>query len=64
MTIEREYYNGPISFLCDHASGCSDVCETEHKNFHDALVDMKAEKWRVYKSGDKWLHMCTEHSQP
>ena len=60
MTIERERYDGPISFLCD-ATRCTEVCETHCEDFNGALAKMKSRGWRVSKKGDEWVHYCPEH---
>jgi hypothetical protein len=55
MSIERERYEGPITFCCDE---CGEVEDTHCENFGGALAKLKSHGWTVRKSGDDWLHFC------
>ena len=53
--ITREKGSRNVVFNCD---GCSEVFETEAKDFADALDKLKAEKWGMEKDGEEWMHYC------
>ena len=59
MTIERERYDGPITFLCD-GDRCHEFDETHCENFAGALAKAKAHGWVVRKVGDEWQHLCPD----
>lgn len=61
MTIERERYNGPITFHCD-GPRCAEVCETHASDFRGALAKAKSRGWIVYRVGEQWRHNCPEHA--
>jgi hypothetical protein len=66
MTIERSYYNGPISFICDgldeNRRGCFDHTDTHCSDFGSALAKAKARGWSVKKVGSEWQHFCPDHT--
>jgi hypothetical protein len=48
-----------ISMCCDD---CGDTYSVEHADddFQAFIAGAKAEGWRIYKSGDEWLHRCPD----
>ena len=59
MSIEREHFNGPITFLCDGAR-CNEFDETHCENFGGALAKVKSHGWQVRKVGNEWQHICPD----
>lgn len=59
MSIEREHYNGPISFTCDER-GCHEFDDTHSSDFSSALAKAKSHGWTVRKVGSEWLHFCPD----
>lgn len=57
MSIERERYNGPISFVCDD---CTEVDDTHCEDFDSALAKVKTHGWTIRKVGDEWHHYCQD----
>jgi hypothetical protein len=57
MTIERELFDGPISFVCDV---CGETDETHCTNFSGALTKYKSHGGQAVKDGDEWSHVCRE----
>lgn len=47
--------HGKISFECDD---CSDILETETRDFNDAMEKLREEEWRSQKRGQDWSHYC------
>lgn len=59
MSLEREYFNAPITFTCDgHA--CDEIDETQCMEFSGALAKLKSHGWTVRKNPktDEWEHLC------
>ena len=58
MTIEREHFDGPITFVCDV---CGEHDETNCQNFGGALAKFKSHGGKVVKGDDdEWEHHCRE----
>jgi Fe2+ or Zn2+ uptake regulation protein len=57
MAIERDGYNGPISYCCDN---CGDIEETRCAEFSGAHAKVKAHGWRTFKAADEWQHHCPD----
>ena len=57
MGIDRDYFNGPITFCCDE---CGDLLETRASIFEGALAKAKSRGWTAYKSGNDWNHSCSD----
>lgn len=57
VSIEREHYDGPITFLCD-GPRCHEFCETHCTDFGGALAKLKSRGWVVRKDGRDWTHLC------
>lgn len=57
MSIERERFNGPITFACDT---CGETDETHCEDFDSALAKFKSHGGAARKSGDTWEHFCGE----
>lgn len=59
MTIERDHYNGPITFTCDGPS-CDEIDETHCEFFNGAHAKMKAHGWvsRLDEGTGEWQHFC------
>lgn len=58
MSIDRDGYNGPISFCCDD---CGEVEETRCAEFSGALAKAKSHGWKAYKDkNDEWQHACPD----
>lgn len=57
MTIDREYFNGPISFQCD-AKRCTETDETHCTDFPSALAKMKSHGWATRQLRGEWIHIC------
>jgi hypothetical protein len=55
MGIDRDGFNGPITFCCD---SCGDLDETRCAEFSGALAKVKSHGWVARKVGDDWLHYC------
>jgi len=55
MSIDREYFNGPITFCCDD---CGDTDTTRCQKFEGALAKVKSHGWVVRKRGDDFIHLC------
>lgn len=60
MTIEREYFDGPIVFVCDE---CGSRDETHCQNFGGALAKFKMHGGQAVKDDDGWMHICRECSE-
>jgi Fe2+ or Zn2+ uptake regulation protein len=60
MSIERDGFDGPISFCCDN---CGEVEETRCAEFSGALAKSQAHGWRAAKVGDEWEHTCPDCSR-
>lgn len=56
MTIEREYFEGPITFVCDI---CGDKDETHATNFPGAYAKYKSHGGKAVKVKDEWEHHCS-----
>lgn len=59
MSIDRDRYGAPVTFLCDGPK-CNEFDETGCEVFSGALAKLKSHGWIVRKSGDKWLHLCPD----
>lgn len=62
MTIDREYFDGPIVVHCD-GKRCAEVIETRCTDFTSAIAKIKARGWRVVKvseGGEGWEHLCPD----
>jgi hypothetical protein len=61
MSIDREHFNGPITFCCD---SCGDTEATHCQNFHGALAKVKSYGWvvrpRRVKSDTVFEHFCKD----
>lgn len=57
MTIERERFDGMITFVCD-APRCNEICETYCEDFGSALAKAKSRGWVARKEGRDWVHLC------
>lgn len=57
MALERDGYNGPITFCCDE---CGEIEETRCAEFSGALAKIKAHGWKARKDGDDWQHYCKD----
>lgn len=57
MSIDRQSYNGPITFCCDE---CGELDDTHCSDFSSALAKVKSHGWIARKFGDDWLHMCAD----
>lgn len=57
MAIERERFDGPITFCCD---SCGEIEETHCEQFSGALAKVKSRGWAVRKSGEDWSHYCKD----
>lgn len=58
MTIQRAFYNGPITFVCDE---CGDELETDETDFTDALDKFKDDGGVATKrAGGDWQHICID----
>lgn len=57
MSLERDGYNGPITFCCDE---CGEVEETRCSDFASAMLKVKSHGWRARKVGDDWQHFCKD----
>jgi len=55
MAIEREHFDGPITFCCDQ---CGELDTTHCENFSGALAKVKSHGWAVRKDGEDWRHVC------
>lgn len=55
MSIERDKFEGPITFCCDE---CGEINETHCAVFSGALAKVKSRGWTIRKVGDEWLHYC------
>jgi hypothetical protein len=62
--IEREYFNGPIKFVCDE---CGERDETHCESFGGALAKFRSHGGVVAKAKpvtgtiqDDWEHFCGE----
>lgn len=57
MTIQRDHYDGPITFVCDF---CGDEDHTRCEDFGGALAKYKSHGGRAVKQSDgTWEHYCT-----
>ena len=52
-----DYSHGKIVFECD---GCTEVFETDSKDFSDAKLKLDAEGWKAIKVGSIWEHECAK----
>ena len=57
MTIERDHFNGPITFVCDE---CGDRDETHCEDFAGALAKYKRHGGAAVKRHGEWEHVCGE----
>lgn len=58
--IDRQ--NGGILMIeCD---SCSEVLDTETKDFSEARNLMQREGWKVRKIADEWIHGCPRCGVP
>lgn len=57
MSVQREFFNAPISFVCDE---CYEVAETHCHDFGGALAKVKSRGWIVRKHGKDWRHFCPD----
>lgn len=57
MSIEREGWDGPITFCCD---SCGELDETHCSDFPSALAKYKAHGGVARKVGDDWQHLCKD----
>jgi hypothetical protein len=57
MSLQREYYDGPISFQCDN---CNEIEETHCMNFNGALAKIKSHGWVVRLLKEQWHHYCKD----
>ena len=57
MTIQRDHFDGPITFVCDT---CGFADETHCTNFAGAMAKFKSHGGQAIKDGDEWLHVCRE----
>ena len=57
MTIQRAFYNGPITVVCDE---CGDELETDETDFTDALDTFKRDGGVATKSPAGWRHICID----
>lgn len=57
MTISRDGYEGPITFICD-GEHCGEVEETRTRHFNQALDHIKSLGWKVVKDCGEWFHLC------
>lgn len=55
MSLERDGWNGPITFCCDE---CGEVEETHCSDFTSAMKKAKSHGFVARKRGDDWLHFC------
>lgn len=55
--IERDGYDGPITFCCDE---CGELDDTRCADFASALAKARSHGWRVRKAGDEWQHFCAD----
>lgn len=61
MSIERERFNAPISFICD-APKCNEYTDTHTTDFNSARAKMKARGWTTANINNEWRHFCPDHS--
>lgn len=57
MSIDRDGFNGPITFCCDD---CGDVDETRCSDFASALAKSRSHGWKALKVEDEWEHRCPD----
>ena len=57
MSLERDGYNGPITFCGDE---CGEVDETHCSEWSGALAKVKSHGWTARKRGDEWYHYCKD----
>lgn len=57
MSIERDGYDGPITFVCD---ACGDEDATRCTEFSGALAKFKAHRGKAIKINEEWEHYCRE----
>lgn len=53
--LDRQHNN--LIFECD---SCSEVLETETRDFSEALRLMRNAGWRAAKIGVDWVHTCAQ----
>ncbi len=53
--LDRQH--GRIFFECD---GCSQILDTEEKDFNEARRTMVNEGWQARKWGNDWIHSCPD----
>lgn len=49
--------HGKINFECDD---CSEVLDTETRDFDDAMDKLRSEMWICRKVGKDWSHYCSD----
>lgn len=59
MALERDGYNGPLTFCCDC---CGEVEETHCSDWNSALAKIKAHGWKARKVDEEWQHSCGDCS--
>jgi Fe2+ or Zn2+ uptake regulation protein len=57
MSLERDGYNGPITFCCDE---CGEVEQTRCTEFSGAMAKVRAHGWKARKVGEDWNHYCKD----
>lgn len=57
MTIERDGYDGPITFCCDE---CGELDDTRCAEFSGAMAKVKSHGWKARKVGEDWQHYCKD----
>lgn len=55
--IQRDHYNGPISFSCD---GCPEATDTHCSDFTSALAKARSRGWKARKADGEWQHFCPD----
>jgi hypothetical protein len=55
--IERDGYNGPITFCCDE---CGEPDDTHCSDFASAMSKGKSHGWKARKVGEDWNHYCKD----
>lgn len=50
-----EKNGGTFGVSCDY---CPDAVDTRESDFQDAVEDVKARGWRVFKKDGEWHHKC------
>jgi Fe2+ or Zn2+ uptake regulation protein len=57
VSLERDGYDGPITFCCDE---CGEVEETHCAVWSGALAKIKSYGWVARKVGEDWHHYCKD----